>query len=104
MNERQGESDSNLRTFENDSLIWLPDVAKSARNPTSVEKYPTRFVGEDADPRITKIVDWVDYGYVLVFSPRSAKIREFVEMRVLLESTTPFVRETTKVPKDFMNI
>lgn len=92
------------RTFENDGLTWLPEVAKSACNPTIVEKYPTRFVGEDTDPRSMKIVDWVDFEFPHVCTLRHGKIRDFVEMRVLLESKTSFVRKTTKVPKDFVNV
>lgn len=124
MNERREEGDSNLRTFENDSLIWPPDVAKSAgvwRVPTSIEKYPTRFVGENTDPRMLlmlMIVNWVDFGVVPKFvnwadcevvhvcSARCGKIRNFVEMRVLLESkTTSVLRlETSKVPKNLVNV
>jgi hypothetical protein len=111
MNERRGEGDSNLRTFENDSLIWPPDVAKSACVRNGIEKYPTRFVGENTDPRrlmlmivnwVPKFVNWVDCEVVHVCSARCGKIRNVVKMRVLLESKTTSVLETSKVPKNFV--
>ena len=86
MNEREGGSDSDLRTFENNSLPWRPDVTKSSRIPTRVEKYTTRLVGENTDLRMLEIVDWVDFEFVHVCSPTYGKIRGFVEVRVLLES------------------
>ena len=47
-----------------------------------------------------KIVDWVGFEIADVGHRRCGNIREFVEMRVLLESNTSRVLESAKVPKD----
>ena len=104
VNEREGGSDSDLRTFENNSLPWRPGVTESSCILTRVEKYTTRLVGENTDLRTLEIVDWVGFEIVHVCSPKYGKIREFVEVRVLLESQTSLVVETAKVPKNFVYV
>jgi hypothetical protein len=53
---------------------------------------------------VLKIVDWVEFEVIHVCFARGGKIRKFVETRVLLESKTTFVLETSKVPKDFVYV
>lgn len=78
----------NGRTFENDGIVWYPDVAKSPRRtrfPISFKKHPARLIGEDTDLRMLKVLDRVrsKFGHVCLL--RCGEIRVFVEMRVLLE-------------------
>jgi hypothetical protein len=48
-----------------------------------------------------EIVDWIGFEIADVGLRRCGKIREFVEMRVLLESKASRVLESAKVPKNF---
>ena len=90
------------RTFEDHGVIWYPDVAKSPRVLVSFKKYPTRLIGENANLRILKTVNWVGFEVAHVGFPRCGEIRVFVEMRVLFEGETSFVLEATEVPKNFL--
>ena len=71
----------------------MPDVSKSPRTMRSFEKYPARLIDDNADLRVMillEILDRVHLEFTMVFLGCSWNIREFVEMRLLLESMTLF--------------
>jgi hypothetical protein len=57
--EKKGGRKGNLRTLENDGLIWSPDVAKSPCTPICLKKYTAGLIGENTNPLMLKVVDWV---------------------------------------------
>jgi hypothetical protein len=82
------------RTFENNDIVWRPNVAKSSRLILiGFKKYPARLINENTDLRMPKVVDWVGSKSAHVFLPRCGEIRVFVKMRVLLKSKTSFSLE-----------
>lgn len=62
----------------------------------SFDEYPAWLIDDNTDLRVLKIIDRVEPESTIVLR----KIREFVEMRVLLESETPFILKAGKVPKN----
>jgi hypothetical protein len=48
----KGGRKSDSRTFENDGILWYPDVTKGPRTLIGFEKYPARLVGKNTDPLI----------------------------------------------------
>src|SRR6266851_5167087 len=92
----------NRRTLENDSLIWSPDVAKSPCTPICLKKYTARLIGENTNPLILKVVDWVGSEVAHIGLRRCGEIRGFVEVRVLVESKTSVILEAAEVPKNFL--
>jgi hypothetical protein len=90
-----------LRTFENNSIVWHPDVAKCPHFPIIFKKHHTRPIYENTDLRMRKTIDWADFKVARIVPWQWGKIRGFVEMRVLLESKTFLVLESAKVPKNF---
>jgi len=90
--------------FEDDGIfVWhMPDVSKSSRMLRSFEKYPARLIGDNPDPlRVLEILDRVYLEFTIVSLWRYGNIREFVEMRVLLQSETLFTLKATEIPKNF---
>jgi hypothetical protein len=81
----------------------MPDVAKSPRTLRSFEKYPAGLIGDNPDPRVAvvKILDRVDLEFTIVSVWLYGNVREFVEMRVLLESETLMTLEAAEIPKNF---
>jgi len=69
----------------------------------SFEKDPARLIGDNPDLLVLKIlrVDRVDLEFSMIFLWHYGKIREFVEMRVLLESEMPFILKAAEIPKNF---
>ena len=90
------------RTFEDHGVIWYPDVSKSPRTLIGFEKHSTRPIGENTDLRVLKTVNWVGFEVAFVGFSRCREIRVFVEMRILLESESPFILEAAEVPKNFL--
>jgi hypothetical protein len=68
------------------------------------EKYPARLIGDNPDPLVLKILDRVDLEFPIVLPWRHGNIREFVEMRVLLESDTRITLKAAKIPKNLWYI
>jgi hypothetical protein len=93
------------RTFEDDGIIvwYMPNVTKSPRKMRSFEKYPARLIGDNPKLRVLllKILDRVDLKFTMVLLRLLGNIREFVEMRVLLESETLFALQAAEIPKNF---
>ena len=101
---KEGNEKCDRRTFENDGILWYPDVSKSPRRTRfliSFEKYPARLIGENTDLRMPEILDRVGSKLPHVCLLRCGEIRVFVEMRILLESKTLFTLEAAEVPKNF---
>lgn len=78
-------------------MWYTPEVSKSPRTLRSFDKYPARLIDDNTDLRVLKIIDRVEPEFTIVLR----RIREFVEMRVLLESETPFILKAGKIPKNF---
>jgi hypothetical protein len=100
----KGGRKSDSRTFENDGILWYPDVTKGPRALISFEKYPARLVSKNTDLLMLKVVDWIGFEFAHICLPRCGEIRRFVEVRVFLESKTSVVPKAAEVPKNFLYI
>ena len=69
MSEARKEDKRKARTFENNSILWDPNVAKGPCFLGGFKKHParrTRVVSQDTDPLVVKSLDWVASKFALV--------------------------------------
>ena len=94
------------QTFENDCLVHVPEIVKSPRSLSDLEKYSAWAIRED--------VDWLGMVGMPIFVGRfrvefgPVRIRRrremMVKVRALRQSQTSIGREPAEVPKNFLQL
>lgn len=92
-------------TFENEGVLWDPDVAKNPFFLSDFDVHPAclaRVISENTDLLVLKSLDWVGSEFTPVFL---WKCRErLVEVRVLFKGQTSCIFETAKVPQNLVQV
>ena len=95
-------------TFENNSIVRNPDIAKGPRVLTCLNKHPAQWarnIRENVDPRMLmkRLLDRLGQEAIPVLSRGCGE--PCVEVRILRESQAAFlVLESAEVPKNFHQI
>jgi len=87
-----------VRTLENYSTVWAPEVAKTSRVWIGIHIHKPRPIREDVElVRMTKVLNWLNIEFTTVCIWRRREM--YVEVWILLEGKTPtFVLDTAEVP------
>ena len=100
--ETGGKEKQDAQTFEDDGILWAPNVAKRLRNLVSHNMNRFRFISENIEVVSTpKILGRVDFNAILICLRRGREF--FIKMGILLESQTILlIPETAKVPQKLL--